>query len=183
MSIQYAILGLLSWRSVSGYDLKKIIAASPVMYWSGSNNQIYRSLVELHTQGLVTQEVQPQENYPDRKVYTITEQGRAALRAWALAEPEPVDLHHTFLVQLMWAAELEPRALDDLLARYAAEVELQLAMLRKNRARRANPQPRSAREAFVWDMIWENQIGYYEGELTWVNQVRSGINEDGERNT
>ena len=45
MSIEYAILGLLSWKPFSGYDLKKIIAESEVYYWSGNNNQIYNSLV------------------------------------------------------------------------------------------------------------------------------------------
>ena len=42
MTIKYAILGLLSWKPFSGYDLKKIFVDSASLYWSGNNNQIYR---------------------------------------------------------------------------------------------------------------------------------------------
>jgi DNA-binding PadR family transcriptional regulator len=54
MSIEYAILGILSWRPLSGYDLKKMIEGSAALYLSGNNNEIYRTLVSLHDQGLVT---------------------------------------------------------------------------------------------------------------------------------
>ncbi len=81
MAIKYAILGLLSWKPLSGYDLKKIMVDSAAFYWSGNNNQIYKTLVQLHEEGLVEIEVRQQENYPPRKEYTITDQGAAALRA------------------------------------------------------------------------------------------------------
>ncbi|RPI32756.1 MAG: DUF4180 domain-containing protein, partial [Chloroflexota bacterium] len=42
MDIKFAILGYLSWRPFSGYDLKKLFADSAAFYWSGNNNQIYR---------------------------------------------------------------------------------------------------------------------------------------------
>lgn len=67
MSIQYAILGLLSWKPASGYELKKVIEQSPTMHWSGNNNQIYRSLVQLLDKGYVTNEVQHQESSPSKK--------------------------------------------------------------------------------------------------------------------
>ena len=61
MSIQYAILGLLSQQPLTGYDLKKIFVEEETFYWSGNNNQIYRTLVKLHEAALVTQEVHHQE--------------------------------------------------------------------------------------------------------------------------
>ena len=102
MSIKYAILGLLSWRPMSGYDLKKIIAESMSFYWSGNNNQIYKTLVQLHTEGLVDIEVQQQENYPARKEYKISERGAAELRTWVLSAPELTQFRNTFLIQLAW---------------------------------------------------------------------------------
>ena len=82
MSIKYAILGLLSWKSLSGYDLKKMIADSAALYWSGNNNQIYKTLVQLLDEELVTSEVHYQENLPPRKVYTINEKGQDELKKW-----------------------------------------------------------------------------------------------------
>src|SRR5512146_1518055 len=98
MDIQYAILGLLSWKSLSGYDLKKIISGSDLFYWSGNNNQIYNSLILLHKQGLVSQQVLQQESLPAKKIYTITDTGRAALRGWLLSNPELPELRNNFLI-------------------------------------------------------------------------------------
>ena len=129
MAIKYAILGLLSWKPLSGYDLKKIMVDSAAFYWSGNNNQIYKTLVQLHEEGLVEIEVRQQENYPPRKEYTITESGAAALRAWVLAEPELTQFRNTFLIQLAWADRLEAAELDGLLARYEHGVAMQVLLL------------------------------------------------------
>ena len=45
MAIEYAILGLLSWRPFSGYELRKFFSESVALYWSGNNNQVYPTLV------------------------------------------------------------------------------------------------------------------------------------------
>jgi DNA-binding PadR family transcriptional regulator len=83
MSIKYAILGYLSWTPLTGYDLKKRFEESAAFHWSGNNNQIYKALVELHGEELVTLEVQQQPDAPPRKIYTITH--RLRRRRWALS--------------------------------------------------------------------------------------------------
>jgi DNA-binding PadR family transcriptional regulator len=54
MLINNAILGLLSYRPMTGYEIKKIIQDSSYMHWSGNNNQIYKALLELAEDGFVT---------------------------------------------------------------------------------------------------------------------------------
>jgi DNA-binding PadR family transcriptional regulator len=175
MTIQYAILGLLSWRPLSGYDLKKIISESDLFYWSGNNNQIYNSLVALHRDGWVSQEVLPQDNLPARKEYSITEKGRAALRDWVRSAPELPELHANFLIQLAWAGELSDEELQALLADYEAEVEAQLKLQIEKSRRRVEAPDRSAREIYLWDRIYENLTEKYRLELEWVRQVRAGL--------
>lgn len=174
MTIRHAILGLLSWQPGTGYDLKKRIVDSATLYWSGNNNQVYTTLLQLHKEGLVTVEVQPQEHLPARKVYSITGAGRAALRDWLLSAPEPFELRSTFLIQLGWADLLSDAELDSLLDAYEAEITLQRDMQRE-KARRASGPQRSPREAYLWGMINENLVGAYERELDWVRRVRSGL--------
>ena len=130
--IRYAILGLLSWQPLSGYDLKKIISGSQVFYWSGNNNQIYTALIRLHEAGLVTRQVQQQESLPAKKIYSITQQGRAELRNWVLSTMELPELRSTFLIQLASADALTAGELDALIGRYEAEIELQLRMQRES---------------------------------------------------
>ena len=83
MNLRDTILGLLSWKPASGYDLKRIISESDIFYWSGNNNQIYKSLLELQKEGLVSYQVQLQDSLPAKKIYSITAQGPGS----AAAEP------------------------------------------------------------------------------------------------
>jgi PadR family transcriptional regulator, regulatory protein AphA len=173
--IQYAILGLLSWQSFTGYDLKRIISDSDIFYWSGNNNQIYRTLIQLHENELVSQTIEYQESLPPRKVYTITDKGREELRLWVLTTPELPELHNTFLIQLAWAEQLSDEQLDVLLQKYEEEVSLQLRMQEEKARRKTVTPERTPREAYLWTKISENILAAYQNELNWVRGVRRDL--------
>jgi hypothetical protein len=125
-----------------------------------------------------------------RKVYSLTERGRAELLAWLRTEPALPQLRHPLLVQLAWADALTPPELDALLAAYEVEINAQLEMaeeqgqggdhdpagnLRDGFVRPA--EARTPRERYLWRMIWQNWIGFYQAELTWVRRLRRGLKE------
>jgi PadR family transcriptional regulator, regulatory protein AphA len=171
MDIKYAILGFLSWKPVTGYELKKLITQSTGFEWSGNNNQIYTALVQLHRDNLVTAELQPQEHYPTRKVYSITQSGREVLREWVLGNPEPPLFKKSFLIQLAWSDQLREAELENLIKRYELELETQIIMLREQIRRGAINPARTARERYLWDKISENYVRSYELELQWVREI------------
>ena len=172
MSIRHAILGLLSWKPATGYDLKKSIEDSSSMYWSGNNNQIYRTLVQLQADGLVGCETVHRDGAPSRKVYSIATEGRSELDRWLRSPPELPECRKTFLVRLAWADALGGRELHDLLAAYATELEMHL-LLQEERMRRGIPSPdRTPREKVLWEMIEENAVRSYRMEIEWVEEVR-----------
>ncbi len=175
MTIDYAILGLLSWKSLSGYDLKKLFSDSSILYWSGNNNQIYKALIQLHQDGLVSQETQLQESLPAKKIYTITEKGRLALKQWVLSPPALPEFHDTFLIQLTWADLLAPSELDSLLLKYEEEVRVQMLMEQEKADRQSASSARTPREAFLWQSISQKVVSRYEQELAWVQQLRKGL--------
>ncbi|MFG2718720.1 PadR family transcriptional regulator [Streptomyces sp. NPDC048416] len=86
MSLRHAVLGLLSDRPASGYDLMKLFETSLVHVWSATQSQVYGELGKLADAALV--EVSA-EGPRGRKEYAITESGRAELHRW-LIEVEPV---------------------------------------------------------------------------------------------
>ncbi|HUM72145.1 MAG TPA: PadR family transcriptional regulator, partial [Chloroflexota bacterium] len=154
MAIRFVILGFLEWESLTGYDLKKRFAVSETFHWSGNNNQIYTALIQLYNEGLVSKEVQDQESGPSRKVYSITPDGRAALRQWLLTPPELPQLRHPFLAQLAWADQLTAVELDHLLSQYENEVYVKLLMAQEQAQRDAQQSPhRTPREGVLWDQI------------------------------
>lgn len=174
--IKYAILGLLSWKPQTGYDLKQIFRNSVTMYWSGSNNQIYRTLVKLHEEKFVTREIEDQDAGPSRKIYTITEEGEAALREWLLTSPDLPEIKHSFLIQLAWSDKLTNEELDGILAKYEEEVNLRWIMQHEFAEREVNNNPnRTPREKLLWDSISKNWILTYESELAWVQTLRADL--------
>lgn len=173
--IEYAILGYLSWQSLTGYDLKKLFADSTILYWSGNNNQIYRALVKLHEAGLVSKEVELQEDLPPRKVYTITPMGEAALREWVLTPPELPQLRHPLHVQLAWAWPLTDAELDALLEKYESEVYVKLRMLQEETRRQQGWPSRNPREALLWERMAIGWIAFYENELAWTRELRADL--------
>lgn len=82
----YAILGMLHHEPLSGYDLRKRIKATIGLFWDLGFGQIYPALEKLERRGLVTGRTEKGDGRPDRRVYTITEDGGRLLREW-LAVP------------------------------------------------------------------------------------------------
>lgn len=175
MSIRYALLGFLSWKPFAGYDLKKLLSNSLSFHWSGNNNQVYGTLIQLHKEGAVSIEVLQQEKLPARKMYTITESGLEELRAWLRSPAELPAARNDFATRLAWARSLPDSDLLGIVDDYAKSVEAHLILYRERR-RRGEPSPaRDPREAALWNSIQEHALGFYESELRWLRELRLAI--------
>lgn len=177
MTIQYVMLGFLSWRPFSGYELKKLIADSPFFHWSGNNNQIYTTLVQLHREGLVSYEIEHQEKNPSRKIYSITPEGLDRLKTWLLSNPDPPQFRNPFLTQLAWADLLDNTGLESLLEQYEQEVRLQWLMGKEQTKRGIFSPARSPRQMLLWGMMNENRLAFYKSELDWIRKLRAKLQE------
>ncbi len=78
----YVILGILSLRPGSGYDIKKTIEYGIGYFYKVSNGQVYPVLKKLMDENHVTCLIQKNEGKPDRKTYTITESGLRVFKNW-----------------------------------------------------------------------------------------------------
>lgn len=175
MALEYTILGYLSWKPMSGYDLKKIIAESEILYWSANNNQIYRTLLKLNKHDLVTQSILHQEKNPSKKIYTITNAGRRALKEWVSTNPEAPQLRNTFLIQLQWSDQLSKKEISDLITKYKYEVQAKLLIQKEKIKRCENKPQRTSREMIIWDLIDEEVCISYENELLWLEKLEKAI--------
>jgi DNA-binding PadR family transcriptional regulator len=175
MDIHTPILGMLNWKPASGYDLKRVFSDSEIFYWSGNNNQIYKSLLELQKAGLVSYQVQPQDSLPAKKIYSITEAGRQELRRRLLDEPEVPELHKSFLIQMAWAENLSDQEILVLLEKYAGEIADRLHLYQVQGGRPGNTPARSAREQYIWKRIRENLVATYQAELDWALETLAAL--------
>lgn len=175
MTIQYAILGLLAQKPLSGYDIKKTMQEVPYLYWSGNNNQIYKPLLQLLGQKAVTYETWHREGSPSKKIYSITDEGREMLRQWLLeTSPQLPSLKHAFLIQLAFSAPLSTEERNNLLNRYAQEVELQKLMLEEKK-RRSFSATELSQDEVLWELGYDYLIQSLEKDLQWVEYVKKRL--------
>lgn len=175
MQVNYAILGLLSSKPMSGYDIKKIMSSSQFMHWSGNNNQIYKALNELLYEGYATSEVVHDDKLPTKKIYTITKSGLAELKRQTMKLPEVPYIKKTFLTQLAWSSQLSKVELLSLIDSYKGEVQGAFFTGLKKGEEKITEPPNTDREKIVCEAIYENVMGEYEFEMDWISRTREKI--------
>lgn len=177
MSLKLTILGFLSWNPQSGYDLKKCFSALDFIPWSGNNNQIYKTLITLDAEGLVVSSLSHPESGPSKKIYSLTEKGRTALKTELLGTPELETVKNTFLLQLAFTEILETRLILQLLEDYAALISEKIIILTEELKRRTKFPERSKRERLIWDSIMTRRIKALEEERLWITELRTQLEE------
>lgn len=103
MSLRYALLGFLSTEGASGYVIAREFSESMGWFWHASHSQIYPELRRLEEEGLVWSHPPAGDGGRTKRVYEISESGRAELKKW-LAEdvdyPPSRDPERTKLIYL-----------------------------------------------------------------------------------
>jgi PadR family transcriptional regulator, regulatory protein AphA len=125
----YVILGMLSWRPMSGYDIKAIVDHSTRFFWATSYGQIYPELHRLAEAGLVEGEAETGSGRR-RTAYTLTATGREALRHWLAQEPRTFEQRDEGLLKLFFSAAAPATAAATLDAK-RADHERKLKRLRE----------------------------------------------------
>jgi len=123
-----ALLGLLTIAPMSGYDLGRLVRASISHMWRESYGQIYPNLKTLAAEGLVECRTERQAGRPERRVYSITEKGRAQLAEWLVAPPQPEIPRNEMLLKLFFGAQTP---IDVLIGNVERMVEENSAILKK----------------------------------------------------
>jgi DNA-binding PadR family transcriptional regulator len=82
----YAVLGLLSFARLSGYDLAAIAQRSVAQVWPISKTQVYAELRRLSALGLIEGRDAQHSGGPAKTVFELTPAGECELDAWLAAE-------------------------------------------------------------------------------------------------
>ncbi|HSM82634.1 MAG TPA: PadR family transcriptional regulator [Nodosilinea sp.] len=131
MALSHALLSALTDRPCSGYDLAKQFDGSVGFFWHASHQQIYRELTKLEGQGLVTAAAVAQAGKPDKKIYRVTEAGRAHLRDWIAQPTKCTPTKDDLLVKLFVGHLVPPATVQATLRHERAQHEATLAAYRE----------------------------------------------------
>jgi PadR family transcriptional regulator, regulatory protein AphA len=163
-----AILGLLGAGELSGYDLAKSVEKGVGMFWAPARSGIYAVLPRLVDKGYATRRVVAQKRRPDKQLYRITKEGRAALRRWIESgPPEPDPAHNPFLLRVYFGAETEPGVVAEHVETRRAEALERIALHHKLEAEMDGPdaalRDRYRRIVLDWG------LEYYEAVVRWAD--------------
>src|SRR5689334_15757585 len=86
VALPHAILVSLCEQSGSGYELARRFDRSIGYFWAATHQQIYRTLKSMEDDRWVAVTPVVQQGRPDKKVYAVSDAGRAELASW-IAEP------------------------------------------------------------------------------------------------
>jgi PadR family transcriptional regulator, regulatory protein AphA len=111
MSLSHALLGLISYKPSTGYELRTTFSESVQFFWNATLPQIYRTLNQMESQGWLTVKIEPQEGKPNRKVYSITDAGIKELTHWLMSKPEITPERNPLLLKVFFGRMIHPDAL------------------------------------------------------------------------
>ncbi|WP_210480140.1 PadR family transcriptional regulator [Naasia sp. SYSU D00948] len=115
--LDVVVLGLLSVRPRTGYDVRKWLDRYGwSLGYTARTSQIYRHLARLVERGWATSSLDPREAGPDAKLYGITEAGRAAFEEWVDSPYEPAErpMDPDFQVRMTFTRHRGPQVLLEL---------------------------------------------------------------------
>jgi len=82
MSLKHGLMGLLSQKPMTGYDLDKEFNASLGFFWPAQYSQIYAELDKMEKKGWLASQRVVQEDKPNKRVYSLTTEGKAEFIDW-----------------------------------------------------------------------------------------------------
>lgn len=186
--ITYGMLGLLAlWGPMSGYDLKHLCDHILAPMWGVVQSQVYKELRRMQALGWVEMEREVQESRPDRKVYSITEKGDAALRSWQAQAPEVFQIRDELLLKVLFGTFATPADLARNLRASITEHEMRLLAYRQNalllpaRAvirhdnKRPNPYEGESQEDPYITLIARFAIAFEQTYLRWLYEALEAV--------
>ncbi|WP_428696483.1 PadR family transcriptional regulator [Stappia sp.] len=176
MSVRTLCLAILNFGDATGYEIRKLSTEGKYSYFvDASFGSIYPALARLEAEGLVTVREEAQSGKPARKVYSITEAGRAEF-VRALSEPPGPDIYRSpFLLVAMCAemvgSDVIRKAIDARLSHLREELE-KLDMISNE------PCDRRPATDFILDYghhCMTQDIRFLEANRTRLETIASGL--------
>ncbi len=171
MSVRYAILGLLHYKEMHGYQIKDHIEKNFGYMWSVNFGQIYQTLKALEDEKLVAMAefVPSDDGGPYKKRYSITPEGKVEFSRWLSDSPErQMLLRDPFLMRFIFfgfgrkADAL--RIIDEQILLYEQQLESRL----RNRSR-------WEKRGMYVRMIADLGYNFNEMYLAWLRKAREEI--------
>ncbi|MGL5436315.1 MAG: PadR family transcriptional regulator [Lachnospiraceae bacterium] len=174
MSLPFGLLGLLKYQDNTGYDLAKMFEDSLNSFWHAQSSQIYRELNRMEDKGWVTSKNVIQNTRPNKRVYSITQDGLSAFDKWmnentALFE----NPHDPLLIRVFFGANSPEVALETLKAyrdMCLTGLEEQVSKFQTSINNYQSTIPDGKDESLYWQMTLDFAVAQTKANLQWAQE-------------
>lgn len=166
-NVAYVILGFLSSKGVepkSGYDIKQLVDISVRFFFAASYGQIYPELKKLVAAGLIEGSEEPTGGRA-RTAYTITDDGRAALREWLLENESRIEMRDQGILRIFFSGPLSKEERLTKLRQLREERAANLAVLK------AIQVPKEAVTEQMPDLVLDYGLGLHQYVIDWCDRT------------
>jgi DNA-binding PadR family transcriptional regulator len=169
MNLRAVLLGFLTRGDLTGYELKGAMDESVGFFFGASYGSIYPTLRTLEERGLVRSTLIVQSDRPNKKVYSLTQEGRAYFLE-ALQEPPATDSFRSeFLTHLFFGRHQDPERLLALIEDYRNRLLGSLELLRK-----VEEEVKEVATPYE-SMCVRFGLTRYEATLSWLGSVEKEV--------
>ncbi len=130
---KFAILGCLSIRSMSAYEIKQFINKSVSYFWTEGEGQLYPTLRKLDQEGLVKYKEEEAEKGGTKKIYSITSEGTTELLSWLEKKADSPANRNELLLKLFFGSNQSADANINLLEHARDDGEAKIEVLKSIR--------------------------------------------------
>lgn len=171
--LKYALLGLLHYREMSGYDLEQFINSSIGHFWHAKLSQIYRTLKALEEEGLVTSRFEEQEDTRSKRIYTLTDTGLKEFQDWLTTFDTELDSTKVpFLVRLFFFGMVDKSQIEAQLRVWTDLHQRQLAYYQNIHIPEDVSSPD---DLFFWKATLRFGVMYEEMVLRWLDEMMKDL--------
>jgi DNA-binding PadR family transcriptional regulator len=174
VSLKHALLGLLTYRPMTGYELKQFFDSTVQHFWNAELSQIYPTLKALEENGWVDKHLEVQESRPNRKVYELTDSGRDEFVRWVREPMLPADMRDAFMIKVFFGTEVAAEDLLVLMRRQMEEHQMMLAfsdtVLRQRIREGTEHEQYSKKHALYWSLTLEMAMAYRRAYIDWCER-------------
>jgi len=163
------LLGLLTIAPMSGYDMGQTISGSIGHFWNESYGQIYPNLKRLAADGFVSSRAEKQKGKPDRRIYSITKNGRQRLASWLTVPPQAEIPRNELLLKLFFGAQLSPEISIGYIERMVESEQTSLQLIKRAAGEIARNQQYP--DAPYWKMAARFGQFELEAHLRWAAET------------
>ena len=173
---KYALLGVLSQGSGSGYDIKKVCDTSIGHFWNENYGHIYPVLQKMEEEGLITKEVKKTEGRPSKNIFSITEKGKEELEKWLMLPVEQSPTRSELLLKIFWAKDIPVENIIEKIQKVKQDCERDLQKYSEIAELFDSGKIQADKKSLVlWTITINNGRQGEEAEIKWCNETLEAL--------